>query len=384
VIHADLDAFFAAAEVLRRPEFAEQPLVVGGAAGGRGVVSSASYAARAYGVRSAMATAQALRLCPQAIVLPPDHAYYVELSGRFKAILRAYSPLVEVVSVDEAYLDASGCERLFGGAVELARELKARVRAELGLVVSLGVAPNKLVAKIASDLDKPDGLRVVRPGEEAATLAPLPAERLPGVGPKAGARLRANGVTTLGELATAPAEILALVAGKDAERLRSMARGADERPVQGEREERKSVGHEHTFARDQRGLTELDGPLFELCEATGAELRRRGLAAGTLAIKLRYHDFTTITRQQALPQPTDAHQEIFALAHRLLEAALRERNAPVRLIGVRASSLAEPARQLTLFDQRTERTRRLNAALDQLAERAGERVVVPARYARKS
>jgi DNA polymerase-4 len=383
VIHADLDAFFAAAEVLRRPELAGQPLIVGGAPDGRGVVASASYEARAYGVRSAMATAQALRLCPDALVLPGDHRYYRELSGRFQTILREYSPLVEVVSVDEAYLDATGSERLFGGAYPLARELKERVRAELGLVVSLGVASNKLVAKIASDLDKPDGLRVVQPGDEAASLAPLPVERLPGVGPKAGARLRANGITTLGALADAAADILWIVAGKDAERVRALARGEDDRPVRGEREERKSVGHERTFARDRYGLPELTSPLYELCEATGAELRRRGLVAGTLAIKLRYHDFTTITRQQSLAQPSDAHQELFAVARRLLDAALRERAAAVRLIGVRASALAVPTRQLPLFDQESERTRRLNTALDRLAERAGKRLVVPASHITK-
>lgn len=382
VIHADLDAFFAAAEVLRRPELAGKPVIVGGSADGRGVVSSASYPARAYGVRSAMPTAQALRLCPVAVVLPPDFSYYRALSQRFQAILRTYSPLVEVVSVDEAYLDASGSERLFGPAPELARALRQRVRDELGLTVSLGVAANKLVAKIASDLDKPDGLTIVPPGREAAILAPLPVERLPGIGPKAGARLRAYAITALGELATASADLLALVAGSDAERWRALAQGQDERPVHGERDEPKSVGHERTFARDRRGLPELEAPLFELCAQTGLQLRRQQLAAGTIALKLRYADFTTITRQQALPQPSDAHQELFVVARRLLVAAFHERAAPVRLLGVRAANLAAPARQLALFDQQPERLRRLNAALDHLAARAGEPVVLPARYAR--
>ncbi|RIK40483.1 MAG: DNA polymerase IV [Chloroflexi bacterium] len=382
IIHADLDAFFAAVAVLERPELAGLPVLVGGSPTGRGVVSSASYEARAFGVRSAMPMAQALRLCPHAIVTGVSSARIRDLSQRFQGILRDYSPLVEVVSVDEAYLDASGSERLFGGAEHIASEIKRRVRAELGLVVSLGVATNRLVAKIASELDKPDGLRVVLPGQEAATLAPLPVGSVPGIGPKTAARLRHYGLATLGELAAAPESLLALVAGEDAAHLRRLARGEDERPIRGERDARKSIGHERTFARDRRGLAELEAPLFALCQETGMALRRKGLAGQTVCLKLRYNDFTTITRQLALSQPTDAHQQIFAAARALLSGALHERAAPVRLIGVRVSNLAQPALQLGLFDDRLQRTRRLNAALDQLAERSGGPVVTPARYVR--
>ena len=341
VIHADLDAFFAAAEVLRRPELAGQAVVVGGSPEWRGVVAAASYPARAFGVRSAMPMAEALRLCPDLVIVGGDHRYYRELSGQFRDILAAFSPLVEVVSIDEAYLDASDSDRLFGGAEALARELKRRVRDEIGLAVSLGVASNKLVAKIASDLDKPDGLRVVQPGQEAATFAPLPIERL-----------------------------------------RARARGVDDRPVRPEwdREPQKSIGHEETFGRDLRGLRELDAPLYHLSEETGAELRREWLTGTTVTLKLRYNDFTTITRQQSLSKATDAHQEIHRLAQTLLTRALAERDSPVRLLGVRVTGLAS-ARQLSLFDDADDRTRKLNAAIDQLTAKGGERLVVPARFA---
>ena len=383
VIHADLDAFFAAAEVLRRPELAGQAVVVGGSPEGRGVVAAASYPARAFGVRSAMPMAEALRLCPDLVIVSGDHRYYRELSGQFRDILDAFSPLVEVVSIDEAYLDASDSDRLFGGAEALARELKRRVRDEIGLAVSLGVAGNKLVAKIASDLDKPDGLRVVQPGQEAATFAPLPIERLPGIGPKSARQLRESGIRTLGELANAPDVLLRAVAGNDAERLRARARGVDDRPVRPEwdREPQKSIGHEETFGRDLRGLRELDASLYHLSEETGAELRRKGLTGTTVTLKLRYNDFTTITRQQSLSKATDAHQEIHRLAQTLLTRALAERDSPVRLLGVRMSGLAS-ARQLSLFDDVDDRTRKLNAAIDQLTAKGGKRLVVPARFVR--
>lgn len=379
VIHADLDAFFAAAEVLRRPDLRNVPLVVGGSAQGRGVVSTASYAARIYGVRSAMPMATALRLCPGLVVLPPDFRYYRDLAHRFRAILDRYSPLVEVVSVDEAYLDASGSERLFGGAQELARSLKAAVLNETGLVVSLGVAANKLVAKIASDLDKPDGLRVVAPGSEAATLAPLAIERLPGIGPKSAVHLRSWGIETLGDLVAAPDHILRTTTSDDPERLRRLrqrAAGIDLRPVvpAWEREARKSLGHETTFDRDRRGLQALEGTLLGLCEETASALRSEGLTATTVTIKVRYHDFDTITRQQSLPQATDAQQDLFAAARSLLQRALSERNAPVRLLGVRTTGLST-VRQLSLFDSLTgapqARIQRVNRTLDSVAAQAG-------------
>ena len=379
VIHADLDAFFAAAEALRRPELAGKPVIVGGSPEGRGVVSSATYEARRFGVRSAMPMAQALRLCPDAVVVRPDFDHYRQLSRHFRAILETFSPVVEVVSIDEAYLDVSHSDRLFGAPTMLARDLKARVRAEVGLAVSLGVASNKLVAKIASDLDKPDGLRIVLAGEEAATLAPLLVDRMPGIGPKASARLRATGIETLGQLASASDIALREAVGHDAERLRRRARGEDDRPVRSERDDRKSLGHERTFDRDLFGLEVLGEPLYRLCEKTGAELRRHGLVGTTVTLKLRYADFTTITRQQGVGRPTDAHQEIHTVAYALLDRTLRERRSAVRLIGVRMTGLMAGAHQLELelFDSGRRRLRQINAVIDAL----GAGVVVPARFA---
>ena len=382
VVHADLDAFFAAAEVLRRPELRGRPVIVGGSPEGRGGVASATYEARQHGVRSAMPMAQAVRLCPQAVIVRPDGALYRELSQRFRLVLDDFSPLVEVVSIDEAYLDISNSERLFGSVEQLSRALKQRVRDEVGLAVSLGVASNKLVAKIASDLDKPDGLRIVRRGQEAATLGPLPVERLPGVGPKATARLRAAGIVTLADLAVAPGVLLLDIVGSDAGRLQARARGEDDRAVRGEPGERKSLGHEQTFDRDIVAHAELDSTLYRLCERTGAELRRRGLMATTVALKLRYDDFATISRQQSLDRPTDAHQVIPVVAAELLDRALAERRAPVRLLGVRVASLATASHQLDLFDDHRVRLRQLNAAIDRITERTGAPMIVPARFAR--
>ena len=384
VIHADLDAFFASAEVLRNPELAGKPVIVGGPPNGRGVVSSASYEARVFGVRSAMSVAEAFRLCPHGVLVRPEGTLYRDLSHRFREILDEFSPVVEVVSVDEAYLDASHSERLFGGAVELARSLKARVKDETGLVVSLGVAPNRLIAKIASDLDKPDGLRIVPHGTEAEFLAPLSINRMPGIGPKASATLRSHGIDTLGQLASASDALLQSIAGKHAESLRQRALGRYEKPVRGDRDPAKSLGHERTFSTDLRRRNEIRTALFDLAERSGADLRKRGLACGVVTLKLRYNDFSTVNRQRSLDQPTDAHQEIFSVAENLLDLLLKERNDPVRLIGVRLSRLAEPTVQLDLFDRRPERTRKLNHALDSLSERHGGTVIRPAGFLTKT
>jgi DNA polymerase-4 len=378
IIHADLDAFFVAVERLRDPSLANQPVIVGGSPAGRGVVSSASYEARAHGVHSGMPMSQAVRLCPEAAVVHPSGGGYGDYSRHFIEILREFSPLVEVVSIDEAYLDVSNSERLFGGAVELGKTLKQLVREELGLVVSLGIAPNRLVARIASDLGKPDGFTVIPHGQERQWLAPLPVEALPGIGRKSSARLRSYGVETLGQLAHASDRLLRSVAGRHAEQLRERAMGIDTRPVRDERAPQKSLGHERTFSTDQHGLAPLRGPLYELCERACAELRQRGLVGGVVTLKLRYHDFSTVTRQIALPEPTNAHQEVFAVAVGLLTDTLSERAAPVRLIGVRVSPLYPFAMQLRLFDQRRERQHRLNQAIDQIADRHGQPRVWPA------
>ena len=383
IIHADLDAFFAAVAVKERPELRGKPVVVGGSPEGRGVVTSATYEARAYGVRSAMPAAQAIRLCPEAVfVRVPGDSIRDHAEG-FREILHDFSPVVEIVSVDEAYLDTGDSRRLYGGGVELARQLKERVRAELGLVVSIGAASNRLVAKIATDLGKPDGFTVVPHGHEAAALAPLPIERLPGIGPKSAARLRAHGIATLGELAQAPDVLLAVVAGSHAGSLRQRARGEYSRPVRSSRGPQKSLGHGRTFWRDLSGLAELSQPLFRLSERVGADLRARCLVAGTVALRVRYNDFETRGRQTLLGDPTNAHQDLYLAARELLVQTLSTRAAPVRMIEVRASGLRPAAFQLELFDATRLRTRRLNDALDHLTSRHGPGIVQPAWVSRK-
>ncbi|HET9014233.1 MAG TPA: DNA polymerase IV [Thermomicrobiaceae bacterium] len=375
VVHADLDAFFAAAEILRHPELRGRPVIVGGQPGGRGVVASASYEARAHGVRSAMPAAQALRLCPGAVFLPGDGAYYRALSHRFRAILEEFSPLVEMVSVDEAYLDLSGAERALGAPPQAARAIKRRVRDELGLVVSLGVAANRLVAKIASDLDKPDGLRVVEPGTEAAVLAPLAVERLPGIGPKAAERLHAMGVTTLGGLSRLPVAVLAPLFGRRAAEVVERARGVDGRPVVADGEPAKSLGHERTLDQDLVDPAEIARLVERLAARTGRDLRREGQQGRVVAVKLRYADFTTVGRQRRLAQPTDDQREIARVAAALVEELLARHRAPVRLLGVRVAALGPAAIQLSLFGDDRLRRRELNRALDHLAERYGADLV---------
>ncbi|MDI3341765.1 MAG: DNA polymerase IV [Sphaerobacter sp.] len=379
IVHADLDAFFAAAEILRRPELRGKPVIVGGRPGGRGVVAAASYEARAYGVRSAMPIAQAARLCPHAVFLPGDHAYYRELSERFRAVLERFTPLVEMVSVDEAYLDLSHAEHLVGPPLAAARAIKRQVREELGLTVSLGVATSRLVAKIASDLDKPDGLRLVEPGTEAATLAPLPVGRMPGIGPKSVERLQRIGVTTLGGLARMPVAVLQPIFGRRAAEVIDRARGIDPRPVNPAREPAKSVGRERTFSQDLTDPREIERVLYQLAERAGRDLRREGLHGRVVAVKLRYRDFETVGRQRRLPQPTSDHQEIAAVATALVARLLEARRAPVRLLGVRVAALSPAAIQLTMFGDDPLRRHRLNHALDDLAARYGAGLVVPGR-----
>jgi DNA polymerase-4 len=347
IIHLDMDAFFAAVEVLENPDLEGKPVVIGGRPEERGVVAAASYPARAFGVRSAMPMVRALRLCPQAVILPPRHDAYHRYSRRVMASLRETSPLVEQMSVDEAYLDLTGRVQAWEDAVGIARRLQARVRDEIGLSSSLGVATNKLVAKVASDRDKPGGLTVVRPGEEAAFLAPLPVRVLWGVGPVTAQKLAGMGVTTVGELAQVEEEVLCAHFGKHGAEMARQARGIDERPVVAEHE-RKSVSQETTFARDLRSADALKKWLWRLSQGVSHHLKRTGLAAGTVAIKLRYADFTTLTRQMKLAVPTDDEREIYRAALVLLERAW-ERSRAVRLLGVAARNLSPPAGQLPLL-----------------------------------
>jgi DNA polymerase IV len=376
ILHVDLDAFFAAVEQRDRPELRGRPVVVGG--GGpndRGVVSAASYEARAFGVHSAMPLRQAGRLCPQAVFLPVDGAKYQSVSRDVMAILRRFSPLVEPISIDEAFLDVSGSRSLFGDGEAIARRIKGAVRDEVGLTASVGVATTKLVAKVASDLRKPDGLVVVPPGAESAFLAPLAITRLWGVGAKSAAALREYGVRTIGDLAALPDDLLTRRFGKHGASLGERARGIDADPV-GDRDAAKSIGHEHTFDVDTSDRDVIERTILGMAEGVAGRLRDSGVKAATVTVKIRDSSFRTITRQRTLTEPTDLTEPIFRTA---LELARPEvRGLRIRLLGVTASGLGERD-QLALFGVDDPRRRRVVEASDAVRHRFGEKAITRAR-----
>lgn len=344
IAHLDIDAFFAAVEMHRRPELRGRPLVVGGDPHGRGVVATANYAARRFGIRSAMSAAEALRRCPDVVIVRPDITHYREWSARVWEVVRDLSPAVEVLGLDEGYLELPD-EGAAGAADAVRRAVAERVR----LSCSLGVATCKVVAKVASDRDKPGGVTVVPAGAEARFLAPLPLRALPGVGPRTDQRLRAAGLATIGDLAALDDDALAaLGTGRHVQDLRSRARGIDPRPVAPIPAERISISSERTFAEDVSSGAELERIGRALVERVAATLRTRGRAARTVTVKLRYTDFQTVTRGQTVPAATDDERVIWETARGLLARALTERAGPLRLMGVGVSGLVTE-RQLTLF-----------------------------------
>lgn len=344
IAHLDIDAFFAAVEMHRRPELRGRPLVVGGDPHGRGVVATANYAARRFGIRSAMSAAEALRRCPEVVFVRPDIAHYREWSARVWDLVREMSPAVEVLGLDEGYLELPD-ERAAAAADEVRRAVAERVR----LSCSLGVATCKVVAKVASDRDKPGGVTVVPPGAEAAFLAPLPVRALPGVGPRTEERLAAAGITAIGEIAALDDDALRAVApGRHGEDLRRRARGIDPRPVMAVPAERVSISSERTFARDVADDGELEEIAGDLSARVAEALRRRERAARTVTVKLRYADFQTVTRGRTVGAATDDEGVIATAARDLLRRALAERSGPLRLMGVGVSGLSAE-RQLTLF-----------------------------------
>jgi len=347
IAHMDLDAFFAAVHVLENPALAGKPLVVGGRPEGRGVVATASYAARAYGIHSAMPMYKAVELCSDLIIVPPEHGLYRRYSRQVMEVVRASSPLVEQMSVDEAYLDWSEGASAWEEAVDFGARLKARIEAEVGLSASLGIATNKLVAKVASDRDKPGGLTIVRPGEEAAFLAPLPVRVLWGIGPVTATKLGKMGIESVGDLAQVPEEELRQRFGRHGGAMFRHARGIDDRPVVTDHE-RKSVSQERTFRRDVDRLEPLKQHLWKMSQGVADRLQRADLAAGTVAIKVRYADFTTFTRQMSLMVPTDDATAIYGAALVLLDRAW-ERERAVRLLGVAGHQLDTPPRQMRLW-----------------------------------
>ena len=372
VLHLDLDAFFASVEELLDPALKGRPLIVAGRPEHRGVVASASYAARAFGVRSAMPTSRALRLCPEAALVPPRHGVYGQYSKRVMAVLGEYSPALEQVSIDEAFLDITGCEVRWGPAPALAAAIQHRVRDELQLSASIGLASNKLLAKIASDLKKPFGLVVVPQGREAEFLAPLPVERLWGVGKVTSAALRALGVRTIGDLAHVPAPALIREFGPHGADLRDRALGVDETPVVPEWEA-KSMSREETFATDIADPARLERELLRLSDSVAACLRKEERVGRTVQLKLRYHDFTTVLRSATLSIPTDSADAIREVALELWRKAW-DTGRPLRLLGVGVSNLGPPTeRQLSLFDDGEDQRRRdLDRALDGIRRRFGK------------
>jgi DNA polymerase IV len=354
ILHADLDAFYASVEQLDNPELQGRPVVVGGSPEGRGVVAAASYEARASGVQSAMPMSRALRLCPGAVRVSPRFGRYGEVSQSVMAIFRALTPLVEPLSLDEAFLDISGWIRDGAEPEIIGRTLKDEVKSNTGLTLSVGIGGNKSVAKIASDLRKPDGLVVVAAGTEAAFLAPMPVRALWGVGPKTEATLTRAGIRTIGDLARRTVADARRLLGSSGEFLHGMASGTDDRDVIVEHE-RKSVGAERTFARDLPDGPELRAALSAIADEVARRLDRSGVRAHTIAIKLRYANFHTITRQASLKTPTAGADVISGTALSLLDNVVAAGDE-FRLLGIQCSRLTESGTQAALWDGSTGRT----------------------------
>lgn len=377
ILHADMDAFFAAVEARENPEIADRPIVVGAdprAGRGRGVVAACNYAARKYSIRSAMPISEAYRRCPEAVYLRPRMPLYAKVSQRIMQILEGYTELVEKLSIDEAFLDVTASTRLFGDGVTIARRIKHQVSEQERLTVSIGIAPNKFLAKLASDLEKPDGLVVVEPGRERAFLDPLPIERLWGVGPKTAERLHALGLLTIGDVAAARLETLERQLGQHhALHLHALASGQDDRPVEPERE-RKQISRETTFLSDTDDRDLVQRTLLALTEEVAARLRRRGLAARIITMKLRLAPFETLTRRQTVGSDLTTTDTIYPIALQLLRAA-DPGDRPIRLIGVGVSGLHAPgsATQLRLFEEgrHGERDDRLADMMDEVSEKFG-------------
>lgn len=346
ILHVDMDAFYASVEQRDDPNLRGKPVVVGGY--NRGVVAAASYEARPFGIRSAMPMREAMRRCPHLVRVPLRMPLYKAISETVFAVFREFTPLVEGLSLDEAFLDVTQSVSLFGPAEGIAASIKSRIKAETGLTASVGVAPNKLTAKIASDLDKPDGLVVLAPDTLQSALDPLPAEVLPGIGRETLAKLHARGIRTIAELRAAPNALLEPVFGRYTPQARERAAGQDDRPVIASRAA-KSISAEETFDTDLDDRSALRTELLRLTERAASRLRAAALAAGTVQLKIRRSDFATYTRQRALHPPGNGTDRIYAVAGSLLEEWLREQpGARVRLLGVGGSEL-QPAGQPDLF-----------------------------------
>ena len=377
ILHVDMDAFYASVEQRDHPELRGKPLIVGGSSG-RGVVAAASYEVRRYGVRSAMPIRRALALCPEALCVRPRMKRYAEVSAQVFAIFRRYTPLVQGLSLDEAYLDVTDSRLLKGDAIRIAKEIKQAIATELQLTASVGVATNKLVAKIASDLDKPDGLTVVTAERIHAALDPLPVKRLPGLGRKKGEEVAAAGILTLGELRRADEARLRPLFGKHWVEWRDRASGIDDREVVAEHDD-KSVSNERTFDVDLREPDLMQMELAALADKVAARLRAKNLQAGCIGIKVRTSDFRTLTRQLTLAVPTDESRVIAERARHLLEAWLTTIDRPrVRLLGVSTSQFQQSVQQDLFAAPERLRNEKLDETLDAIRGKFGGAALAPA------
>jgi DNA polymerase-4 len=370
IIHIDLDAFFVSVEQAENPQLKGKPVVVGGRPQRRGVVASASYEARAFGLYAGMPLTTASRFCPQAIFIQGSFPKYREASQRFMTILADFSPYLEPMGLDEAYLDATGFESIHGSVQQMAVKIKQRIKDELGLNASVGIAGGKVVAKVASELSKPDGLLEVASGEERSFLAPLSIARLPGIGKKTERKLNGLGINSLGKLSAMPLSALKSHFGASGEVLHHFANGIDDREVEPPAAA-KSTSRETTFGKDTRDRSLLKATLRYLGERVGADLRQKGKRARCVTLKLRYADFTTITRRQTLSQTTDSDQTIFDTGVKLLNKALSGERQPVRLIGIGVSELVESGKQLDMLDSSARRQEQLDRAIDRIRKKYG-------------
>lgn len=370
IMHVDMDAFYAAVEQRDRPELRGKPVIIGGLSQ-RGVVSTASYEARKFGVRSAMPINEALRRCPQGIFVVPNHAHYVKVSRQIQEIFHDFSPAIEMLSVDEAFMDVSGMEKLYRSVAQIPWLLKERIRKETGLIASAGLAPNKFVAKIASDLGKPDGLLIVQPKEVLSFLAPLPLERIWGVGKKTAEILHELGFSTIGDIQKASYEELHKYFDSLADRLYYLSRGEDDRLVEPDLV-RKSLGKETTYSEDLMDPIEAERELLRLSQEVGWRLRREGSSGSTVTLKVRYAPFVTISRSHTFASPISLDEEIFEEVRSLF--CKLDRKKDIRLLGVTVGNLEENSGQRSLF-QEDEAVMKRTETLDHLKLKFGEGII---------
>ncbi len=376
ILHIDMDAFYASIEIRDNPALAKLPIIVGGSPTGRGVVSTANYIARQYGVHSAMPASKAIRLCPHATFIRPRMDHYASVARQIRAIFHTYTDQVEPLSLDEAFLDVTGSQRLFGDAVSIARQIKDRIRNELGLTASAGVAPNKFLAKVASDLQKPDGLVVVEPDNIQNFLDPLPVSRVWGVGAQTQKKLTRYKVHTIGDLRALSMELLQTVVGVNCEHFYRLARGQDSRSVVPDRDA-KSISHESTFHTDIDDPETLAAWLLELTDQVARRMRRYDMVGKTVQLKIRYSNFDTLSRSGTLPEPTNSTESLANMALEVFRRSQVEYARGIRLLGMGVHQLScnRPI-QLSLFDEpQRQRSHRIDQATDAIRDKFGSQAI---------